>query len=75
MQNLQAPEALPIASNSKRFSGLQAELALRGYSVVQIEGDDGRPRYVVTRWALTKELSSLDDLTGFVQRIGGGDGS
>ena len=52
----------------KRWSTLQAQLALAGFAAVRIESDDGSPLVVVSRWALTRSFESLDELARFVGR-------
>ena len=54
----------------KRFSRLQAVAAIAGIRVDQIEIDDGRPAWVVTRWALSRQCNSLDELTDFLRKMG-----
>lgn len=55
----------------KEFATLQATAALRGFRLDRIEADDGGVAYVITRWALTKQINSLDELRAFVEQIGG----
>lgn len=60
----------------KRAAKLQAAAALAGVRVDPIEADDGRLAWIVTRWALTRQCETLDELAEFLQRMGittGGD--
>lgn len=45
---------------AKRFATLRARAAIAGVTLYAIENDHGAPRYIVSRWNLTRELSSLD---------------
>jgi hypothetical protein len=44
----------------KRESTLIARGALAGYAITRTEADDGRTVWVLTRWAMTRQLDSLD---------------
>lgn len=49
----------------KSIGTLKARAALTGAQLIEIEGDDGRPVLILTRWALTRaftwdELDALD---------------
>lgn len=57
----------------KAFSTLQAAAAMRGFRLDLIETDTGAAAYVISRWALTKQLASLDEVSTFLQRVGGTD--
>lgn len=54
----------------KRLATAQARCALWGGSLAALEGDDGRPMFVVTRWALSKQWTDLDEVEAFLQRVG-----
>jgi hypothetical protein len=54
----------------KRFETLRAVAALRGVAVDAIDADGGGIEYVVTRWALTRRCRTLDELAGFLARMG-----
>ena len=45
--------------NVKPFANLQAVAALHGVALDQVEGDNGQPLYIATRWAMTKQLETL----------------
>ncbi len=49
---------------------LQALAAMKGYRVDPIEADDGSTAYCVTRWALTRQCSTLDQLREVLDRMG-----
>lgn len=57
--------------DEKAFTTLQARAALRQATLVQIDGDDGRPQYIVTKWALTKSFDSLADVERLLARMEG----
>ncbi|OWQ83591.1 hypothetical protein CDN99_26025 [Roseateles aquatilis] len=55
----------------KAFATLQASAALRGFRLDRVEADAAGEAYVITRWALTKQLQTLDDVRAFLAQIGG----
>lgn len=59
------------AGDEKRLATLRARAALAGITLHVMEGDAGRPQYIVSRWALTKALDSLEDLQAWLDRVGG----
>lgn len=58
------------AAERKQLATLQAVAALAGVRVDPIEGDDGRTVYIVSRWALTKQCNTLDELRDLLARMG-----
>ena len=54
----------------KPWAILQAQLALVGFAAQLIEGDDGRPIFIVSRWALTRSFTNLRALTQFAAQVG-----
>ena len=62
--------ALLTEAEQKRFSTLQALAALRGIQVAVVELDDGRPGFVISRWAYTATVSTLGALQASLQRMG-----
>lgn len=54
----------------KRFATLQARAALASVAAILTEGDDGRPQIIVSRWALCRSFTSLDDLEDWLDRVG-----
>ena len=61
----------PAQSFSKRFATLQAKCALAGVSLHQMENDHGDTVFIVSRWALTRELPDLDANYALRYRITG----
>ena len=55
----------------KRFNTLQAAAALSGITLHQLEDDHGAPIYIATRWAMTKQLSTLDEVALWLERVTG----
>jgi hypothetical protein len=55
----------------KRFATLQATAALNGITLHQMSGDFSAPIYIGTRWAMTKQMDSLDEVSGWLQRVTG----
>ncbi|MEJ8850480.1 hypothetical protein [Variovorax rhizosphaerae] len=60
------------ADDLKWESTLQARAALRGVVVIRSTTDNGRPCWIATRWALTKQLDSLLELSAWLDRVGAG---
>ena len=52
----------------KAFETLRARAALAGFALDAIEADDGARVFVITRWALTRELPGLGDVEAFLTR-------
>lgn len=64
MQKAKAPAA------DKRASTAQARAALAGITLHVLAGDDGRPEYIATRWALTKSFTDLSEVERWLDRVG-----
>lgn len=65
-----APSSSGTADAGKAFATLQAQAALMGFRLDRIETDAGAQAFIVTRWALTKELATLDAVRDFLQQVG-----
>ncbi len=57
--------------DAKRFATLQAQAALHGVTLHKLEGDFGNPVYVATRWAMTKQLDTLDEAAAWLEHVTG----
>ena len=55
----------------KRFETLRATAALSGVTLFRIEGDLQPIVYIATRWAMTKQLDSLDEAASWLSRVAG----
>lgn len=55
----------------KRFATMQARAALAGVALSAIEDDRGHQVFIASKWAMTKELATLDDVEQLLVRIGG----
>lgn len=60
------------AAIGKRFATLQAQCALAGVSLHELENDYGDTVFIVARWALTRELPDLDAVASWLNRVTGG---
>lgn len=58
------------ADTAKRLATLRARAALAGVQLFTIDGDNGRPLYVVTRWALTRSFDELEAIATWLDLIG-----
>ena len=70
----QKPDTLIISqpeSAGKWFATLQARCALAGISLHELDNDHGDTVYIVSRWALTRELSNLDAVASWLDRVQG----
>ena len=61
----------PAENLGKRFATLQARCAIAGVSLHQLENDHGALVYIVSRWALTRELADLDAVASWLDRVTG----
>ena len=56
--------------DEKRTATLKARVALWGGALYAGESDNGRPEWIVSRWALCRSFSSLDDVEAFLDYVG-----
>jgi hypothetical protein len=54
----------------KLLATLKAECLLWGGTLTEIDGDDGKPLIVISRWALTRCFASLDEVAAWLRRVG-----
>lgn len=55
----------------KRFANAQARAALRGATLHRIEDDRGGEVFVLTKWNLTRELQTLEQVIHLLDRMEG----
>ena len=55
----------------KQLATLQARCALAEVALHQLENDHGQKVYVVSRWALTRELADLNAVASWLDRVTG----
>lgn len=53
----------------KRFMTCAARAALLGVELRLIEGDDGRPLLIATRWALTRCFEELGEVERWLDKL------
>ena len=58
-------------STDKLFATLQARCALAEVTLHQLENDHGNTVFIVSRWALTRELQDLDAVASWLDRVTG----
>lgn len=51
-----------VTDSLKRESTLVARGALAGFVIVRTNADDGRTVWVMSRWAMTRQFDSLDEV-------------
>ena len=64
-----------IAPDSKLLANLTARCALAGVALVQSTDDRGWKVFIVSRWALTKQIDSLDAVESWLNRVTGNSGA
>lgn len=70
-------KTLDEAGHSARMDALkpwktaQARCLLAGFTAALTDGDDGRPMLVVSRWALCRSFTELDELEAWLRRVTG----
>lgn len=57
--------------DAKAFATAQARAALAGVTLYRIENDSGRPAYVATRWALTRQFEDLQQVDTWLDMVAG----
>ena len=60
-----------MSTIDKQFATLQARCALAEVSLHQLENDHGNTVFIVSRWALTRELQDLDAVASWLDRVTG----
>ena len=61
----------PAKNLDKQYATQQARCALAGVSLHRLENDHGNTVYIVSRWALTRELPDLDAVSAWLDRVTG----
>jgi hypothetical protein len=56
----------------KRFEGLRARCMLAGITLVESRDERGVVDFIVSRWALTRALPSLDAVEAWLKTVTGG---
>jgi hypothetical protein len=59
------------ASHEKRLATAKARAALLGATLVAIDSDNGKPQFVLTKWALTKCFDDISDVEQTLSRMEG----
>lgn len=55
----------------KPWRTAQARVSLAGYQAELLDGDDGRPMLIVSRWALTRSFRDIDEANAWIARVVG----
>lgn len=61
----------PAESTGKRLATFRARCALAGVALHQIENDHGKTVYIVSKWALTRELADLEAVSAWLEKVTG----
>ena len=61
----------PIQVNEKRLATLAARAALHGITLKLIEGDFVKNLFVLTKWQLTLQLASMDQVEHYLDHLQG----
>ena len=59
-----------VALDPKTIATLKARAALAGVALSVTDDDHGQPLFVASKWAMTRQLASVDEVEQFLQRIG-----
>ena len=59
-----------LVRRGKENAGLVARAALAGVALHLTEDDAGRPLFIASKWAMCRQLHSVDEVQGFLRRIG-----
>ena len=62
-------EQLRVAETDKRIATARARVALLGGALHVIDNDRGRPVFIVSRWALTKELADIAAVEAWLAQV------
>jgi hypothetical protein len=62
---------MTLPHDHKRFAAAQAIAALNGMTLHCIDGDFVHPIYIASRWAMTKQLETLDEVDAWLLRVTG----
>ena len=64
--------SLTTAENSgKQLATLRARCALAGVTLYPLENDHGKTVYIVSKWALTRELADLEAVATWLDKVTG----
>lgn len=59
-----------VAAHDKRVTTLQAQFALKGFSMCILSDAFGRPLYSVSRWGMVRDFATVDELERFAVQVG-----
>lgn len=62
------PAACTGDADRKRYCSMQARAAMAGFALRRFDDEGGRSVYVVTRWNLSRELNTLDEVSAWLDR-------
>lgn len=71
MSGAEVLDACVAPTIDKREATARARAALAGVTMARIENDAGRMVYIVSRWAMTRELEDLDAVEAWLDRVAG----
>lgn len=66
-----AAAVAPVTVDDKAVATLIARAALVGVALVRSTDDHDRPVFVASRWGLTKQLGSTEEVEAFLKLVGG----
>jgi hypothetical protein len=67
----ESTNSFEFTPNQKRLATLRARAALAKYVLSSIEGDHGQTIYVFSRWALCRQLDSIDSAERWLDHVTG----
>ena len=73
-KNFNSPSTVPTSAAARKpWLNLQARYLLQKFHASLLDGDDGKPLLVVSRWALCKSFTDLAVAEAWLKRVGGPD--
>lgn len=57
--------------DDKTFSTLQANAALQGAQLIRSADEQGREVFIISKWAMCRQLDSFDEVEQLLQRMAG----
>jgi hypothetical protein len=58
-----------MSYDTKRLETLRARAALAGVVLHAVENDAGQRTYILTKWALTRDLDSLEAVSAWLDSV------
>jgi hypothetical protein len=70
-QGKEVARDLAMLAAAKRIDTVRARLALRGHTLHEVVAPGGERMFLVSAWASSRTLASVDEVETFVDRVAG----